>query len=79
MQSLGVPLISSVIPRIDLLVDVIDDFKDDMSLHPAVHSVAVQGLTILNKYYSKTDESFVHHIAMGMLHQYTCSPVSLIQ
>lgn len=71
MQSSGVPLISSVIPRIDLLVDVIDDFKDDLSHRPAVRSAAIRGLTILNKYYSKTDESFVYRIAMGMLWHYT--------
>jgi hypothetical protein len=66
MQSAGVPLISSVIPRIDDLVRVIDDFKDKSDNHPAVRSAAIRGLTILNKYYQKSDESFVYRIAMGM-------------
>lgn len=65
MQSSTIPLISSVIPRIDDLVRVIDDFKDDTSKHPAVRSAAIRGLTILNKYYQKSDESFVYRIAMG--------------
>jgi hypothetical protein len=59
--------VSSVIPRIDALVHVIDDFKDDVSKHPAVRSAAMRGLAILNKYYQKTDESFVYRIAMGNL------------
>jgi hypothetical protein len=67
MQSSSIPLISSIIPRIDDLVRVIDDFKDDTSKHPAVRSAAVRGLAILNKYYQKSDESFVYRIAMGKL------------
>jgi hypothetical protein len=59
--------VSSVIPRINALVQVINDFKDDKSKHPAVRSAAMRGLTILNKYYQKTDESFVYRIAMGNL------------
>ena len=66
MQSAGIPLISDVILHMDNFVRVIDDFKDDASKHPAVRSAAIQGLTILNKYYQKSDESFVYRIAMGM-------------
>jgi hypothetical protein len=65
MQSATIPLISDVIPRIDDLVRVIDDFKDDTGKHPAVRSAAVRGLTILNKYYQKSNESFVYRVAMG--------------
>ena len=68
MQSARIPLISMVIPRIDDLVQVIDDFKDDTTKHLAVRLVAIQGLAILNKYYQKTDESFVYRITMGMLY-----------
>ena len=66
MQTAGVSLISAVIPRIDDLVSVIDRFKDDTSNHPAVRSAAVRGLTILNKYYQKSDESFMYRIAMAL-------------
>ena len=65
MQNAGTPLISSVIPHIDNLVQVIDDFKDNTDNHPAVHSAAIQGLTILNKYHQKSNDSFVYQIAMG--------------
>jgi hypothetical protein len=81
MQSAGIPLISSVIPRIDDLVRVIDDFKDNSNNHPAVRSAAIRGLTILNKYYQKSDESFVYRIAMGTLYSVNISgmtPLSLI-
>jgi len=54
MQSAGVSQISAVIPRIDDLVRVIDNFKDDTTKHPAVRSAAVRGLTILNKYCMNT-------------------------
>lgn len=67
MQSSRTPLVSSVIPRIDDLVCSIDDFKDDDAKHPAVRSAAMRGLAILNKYYQKTDESYVYRIAMGMM------------
>jgi hypothetical protein len=70
MQSSGIPLISSVIPRIDDLVQVIDNFKDDIEKHPAVRSAAIRGLAILNKYYQKSDESFVYRIAIGNLSFY---------
>ena len=66
MQKAHVPLISSVIPRIDALVHIIEDFKNDHSKHSAVRSAAAQGIAILNKYYAKTDESIVYHVAMGM-------------
>ena len=41
MQSARIPLISMVIPRIDDLVQVIDDVKDDTTKHPAVRLVAI--------------------------------------
>ena len=68
MQSAGIPLVSSVIPRINDLVRVIDDFKNDTTKHPAVRSATKQGLMILNKYYQKSDESFMYWISMGMLY-----------
>jgi hypothetical protein len=68
MQSAGIPLISSVIPRIDDLVQVIDEFKDDITKHPAVRAAAIRGLRLLNKYYDKSDESFMYRISMGEFH-----------
>ena len=66
MQSAGISQISAVILRIDDLVRVIDNFKDDPTKHPAVRSAAVRGLTILNKYYQKSDDSFMYRIGMAL-------------
>ncbi len=66
MQTVGVSLISAVIPCIDLLVCAIDNFKDNTSKHPAVRSATIHGLSILNKYYQKSDESFMYRIAMAL-------------
>ena len=68
MQSSHIPLISSIIPCINDLICIIDDFKDNPDNHPAVRSTAIQGLMILNKYYKKTDETLVYWIAMGMVY-----------
>ena len=75
MQEAGVPLISSVIPCIDQLVDAIDRFKDNIDNHAVVRSAAIRGLTILNKYYQKSDESYVYRIAMGWSHPTSLSGV----
>ena len=77
MQSSRTPLVSSVIPRMDDLVCGIDDFKDDHTKHPAVRSAAMRGLAILNKYYQKTDESYVYRISMGMT-SFDASGVALL-
>ena len=66
MQTARVSLISAVIPRIDALVRIIDEFKDNIKKHPAVRSAAARSLTILNKYYQKSDESLVYRIAMAL-------------
>ena len=66
MQSAGVSLISAVIPRIDTLVCIIDMFTEDATRHPAIRSAALCGLNILNKYYEKSDESFMYWIAMAL-------------
>ena len=66
MQSAGVSLISAMIPHIDTLVRVIDTFTEDTTRHPAVHSAALHSLNILNKYYKKSDKSFMYRIAMAL-------------
>ncbi|KAJ3505977.1 hypothetical protein NMY22_g17397 [Coprinellus aureogranulatus] len=61
------PLVHEVIPIIDTLTTFFDETIDDTMLHPTVRHAALRGLRMLNKYYSKTDESNVYRIAM-MLH-----------
>ena len=66
MQSAGVSLISAMIPRINTLVRIIDMFMEDATRHPAIRSAALCSLNILNKYYEKSDESFMYWIAMAL-------------
>ena len=66
MQSACVSLISAVIPCINTLVRVIDTFTEDATRHPAICSAALCSLNILNKYYEKSDESFMYQIAMAL-------------
>ncbi|EIW54275.1 uncharacterized protein TRAVEDRAFT_51986 [Trametes versicolor FP-101664 SS1] len=57
-------LVHKVIPYIDLLTDHVDDVDKDSQLAPAVHAAAKCGRTILDKYYSYTDDSIIYHIVM---------------
>ena len=61
-----VPLIHQVIPIIDIVSEALDEFIDDATLPPAIRSAAVRGSLMLNKYYSKTDESVIFRIAMSV-------------
>ncbi|EAU89851.2 hypothetical protein CC1G_07003 [Coprinopsis cinerea okayama7 len=60
----SIPLIHEVIPFIDSLTSMFDEFIDNTERHPAVRHAALRGLKMLNKYYSKTDKSIVYRIAM---------------
>ncbi|RDX39814.1 hypothetical protein OH76DRAFT_1367189, partial [Lentinus brumalis] len=57
-------LVHEVIPNMDVLTAHLDDFDSDITLHPSVRAAAQRGRIILNKYYSRTDESIVYRIAM---------------
>ena len=61
-----VPLVHQVIPIIDIVSEALDEFIDGATLPPAIHSAAVRGSLMLNKYYSKTDESVIFCIAMSV-------------
>ena len=58
-------LVHEVIPVIDILTQHLDKFSDNLVLHPSVRAAAARGRIVLNKYYSRTDESMVYRIAMG--------------
>ncbi|KAJ3511644.1 hypothetical protein NMY22_g15587 [Coprinellus aureogranulatus] len=57
-------LVHEVIPIMDTLTAVFNEVIDDTSLHLAVRHAALCGARMLNKYYSKTDDSIVYRIAM---------------
>ncbi|KAK7680163.1 hypothetical protein QCA50_016672 [Cerrena zonata] len=65
-----VPLLHEVIPLIDSCTGILEDAIADLTNHQAVHVAAARGLNVLNKYYSKTDDSIMYHIAMIMHPRY---------
>lgn len=65
-----IPLLHEVIPIIDLLTDCLEDVSSDMKYLPSVRAGAAKGLAVLNKYYSKTDESVMYCCAMSEYNSY---------
>lgn len=63
-----IPLLYEVIPVIDILTEKLEEAADNSSLLKSVRSGAMKGLAILNKYYSKTDESIMYRITMSKCH-----------
>ncbi len=52
----------------DILTHKINDAIQDESLHIAVRAAAARGRVILDKYYSKTDQSIMYRMAMSTSH-----------
>lgn len=61
-----VPLIHDVIPLIDSLTAALDEVIDNILLSLTVHHAALHGVLLLNKYYTKTNDSIIYCIAMSM-------------
>ncbi|KAK0441487.1 uncharacterized protein EV420DRAFT_1650094 [Desarmillaria tabescens] len=61
----GVALIHEVIPMFDGMIDQLDKIIVDVKLLPGVQAAAVQACQVLCKYYSKTDETYMYHMAMS--------------
>ena len=59
-------LVHDVIPYMDVLTRHVDEFRRDDSLSPMVREAANRGRKILDKYYSRTDETIIFRVAMGM-------------
>ncbi|TDL26758.1 hypothetical protein BD410DRAFT_800539 [Rickenella mellea] len=53
------PLVHEVIPLIDKLTDILAAAVINESLHAAVCAAMAQGVEVINKYYSKTDNSLI--------------------
>jgi hypothetical protein len=49
----------------DGLFDTLDDHAGDKNKHPTIRMAVKRGLTVLKKYYGKTDESSLFWIAMS--------------
>ena len=64
MEGMGRPLVHMVIPLIDNLTATLDRAVDNEAFHISVRAGALAGLGVLNKYYSKTDDSIIYRLAM---------------
>lgn len=61
----NVPLLHEVIPLINILTTQLEDCVASPALHSVVRVTAARGLHVLNKYYSRTDDSIMYRIAMS--------------
>ncbi|PBK91899.1 hypothetical protein ARMGADRAFT_896474, partial [Armillaria gallica] len=66
MSSSRVPLLHEVIPLFDLLISKFEDIIVNTDLFPGIQAAAICGCTVLCKYYSKTDDSYMYRMAMSM-------------
>ena len=66
-----IPLLDEVILVINILTDCLDDVSRDMKYLPSIRAGAAKGLAVLNKYYSKTDESVMYCCAMSAYNSLT--------
>ena len=64
MEAMGRPLVHAVIPLIDNLTASLEKAMENEDLHISVRAGAAAGVQVLNKYYSRTDESIVYRLAM---------------
>lgn len=60
-----VALIFEVIPLINRFTQLFGKIIDDESLHIAIRHAANTALTVLNRYYSPTDDTEMYRIAMS--------------
>ncbi|KDQ53983.1 hypothetical protein JAAARDRAFT_107628, partial [Jaapia argillacea MUCL 33604] len=58
--------IANIIPSMDRIDEVLHPKSSTQTYHPAIQAVMQLGKATMNRYYSKTDLSNIHQIAMGM-------------
>jgi hypothetical protein len=78
MSQSKVPLLHEVIPLIDTITRALEKAVTNCDLYPAVRASAAKGLFVLNKYYSKTDDSIMYRCAMSELSLPVAEPYFLI-
>lgn len=78
-MGLPTPLLHQVIPVIDILTECLEDISSNSQYYSTIRAGAAKGLAVLNKYYSKTDESIMYRCAMSMLYCFEfflkCNPL----
>lgn len=66
MSASAHPLIADVIPLIDLLLhDRLDDLVNDIDKPMIIRASAAKASAIIEKYYSKTDDSKMYRLCMS--------------
>lgn len=50
----------------DVLTEHLARFKEDPVLNSIIRAASERGIKVINRYYSKTDQSVVYRIAMSM-------------
>ena len=70
MERMGRPLVHAVIPLIDNLTNMLKAAAANEDLDITIRAGALAGKKILDKYYSKTDQSIIFRIAMGKYASY---------
>ena len=63
-------LVHEIIPYMDILMEHLACFKDGNDLTPVVWAASARGMEVINKYYSKTDQSVLYRVAMSMSHSF---------
>lgn len=68
------PLLHQVILLIDLCTMLLEQAIADVVNHQVVRVAAVCGLQMVNKYYSRMDDSVMYHIAMSICFVFSLTP-----
>lgn len=67
------PLLADVIPLIDILTRSLDAFIEDSTNPRIVVAAASKALAVLNKYYSKTDDSKMYRLCISTYYVFSCT------
>ncbi|EEB88987.1 hypothetical protein MPER_12970 [Moniliophthora perniciosa FA553] len=65
MQTNKRPLLFQVIEKMDTLNEILEEWVRDTSKPAVIRFGAAKGLTVLDKYYAKTDDSIMYRAAMS--------------
>ncbi|KAJ3745951.1 hypothetical protein EV360DRAFT_7944, partial [Lentinula raphanica] len=70
LSTSGRPLVADVIPVIDLINQCLENLVNDFTKPSIVRASAAKGRAVLNKYYSKTDDSKMYRMCMNPYPKY---------
>ena len=70
MEAMGRSLVHAVIPLIDNVTTRLQKASRNAALNITIRAAALAGIKVLNKYYSRTDDTIIYCIAMSKLLHY---------